>query len=63
MVLLFIISELIVNCALLRWYAEDLERVPSLADLKNLPGTPLDLLVCSKIAGMSTLLTGLENRG
>lgn len=28
-----------------RWYAEDLERVPALAELKNLPVLPLELLV------------------
>ena len=41
------ISEFIVlSHALLSWYAEDLERLPLLADLKNIPVSPLDLLVC-----------------
>ena len=31
-----------------RWYVEDLERVHVLAELKNLPVAPLDLLVCPK---------------
>lgn len=43
------INELIANRALLRWYAEDLERLPLLVGLKNLPVTPLELLVCSKL--------------
>jgi hypothetical protein len=31
-----------------RWYAEDLERVRVLAELKNLPVSPLELLVRSE---------------
>lgn len=35
----------VLTCNLSRWYAEDLERVPALAELKNLPVLPLELLV------------------
>ena len=50
-------SELIVSwCLLLSCYAEDLERVPLLADLKNLPVAPLDLLVCLKVVCVYILL-------
>lgn len=49
-------SELIVIYALLRCYAEDLERVPLLADLKHLLAAPLDLVVCLDALRLSVLL-------
>ena len=56
-------SKLIISCTLLSCYAEDLERVPLLVDLKNLPVAPLDLLVCLKVVCVSVLLTCTGNRG
>lgn len=51
------LSKAIQSYCDLRWYAEDLERVRILADLKNLPVTPLDLMVVLKIVRISARLT------
>ena len=55
-----VFSAWVLTCNLPRWYAEDLEHVPALAELKNLPVPPLELLVRLKYIFHCALLTLLR---